>query len=58
MNVTKPEEAIKMNDQTDGTRRGGWWLLILQGVGEQLTSAELVLQWIRAHYNFVVTAFT
>lgn len=49
MNVTKPKEAIKMNDQTDGTRRGRCWLLsILQGIWEQLTSRELVLQRIRA----------
>lgn len=45
MNVTKPKEAIKMNDQTDGTGRGGCCLLFtLQGVREQLTSTELVLQ--------------
>lgn len=33
VNVTKPKEAVKMNDQTDGTRRGGGRLFVtLQGV--------------------------
>lgn len=49
VNVTKPKEAVKMNDQTDGTRRGGGRLFVtLQGVWEQLTSTELALQKIRA----------